>query len=557
MTPEWHPLTVRGGSFNPEIKRRTERASGAYAIRRKDTHRVVYVGEAHRGGMWKTLLRHFHAADTFATIGRNSFAVNDPTSYEIALWVTSTGKRPRKDETPADQKAMTAQATWIRTLRPLHNKDDGMTEDERSGEAYRAAARAAEAEEEERGAFDDLLASNPPIGYGLERLTLLEDSIPKSPRGIERKGNVVTLGRTGSVSLSEPLAAWFQRAARAVVTPVHSSGGQPEARRTLTIARAVPALPAKSAARPWYESKLFGPDDVRIEDADGYELGGANTARATSRHAARVLVMLATFADLGAMLRRLGVSAGTPYEEARRALVDDAADLGRKLERRERARNATRAELMQLGHLEKVNAWALDLLDEEHGRGARAPAPVVRPEGYGDEDAKRRGQLRMFNPRGTLHELGILTGLGYVDARGSRKVLAWTLRDAPVLAYDDAGRLFIVYAGAVVRASTEKERKEYRRTHWGRDGRGDARGGGLAVGPFRKLGRGTFIQYTTRKGSDRALVDYVHEWGEGSRRTCVPPTIVVHRCGAKGCKVENAIGLEGGSYTVEARGIVG
>ncbi len=202
-------------------------------------------------------------------------------------------------------------------------------------------------------------------------------------------------------------------------------------------------------------------------------------------------------------------------------------------------------------------------------KAAPPPAPVARPAGYGDVETKgkRAGQIKMFNPGaappvGKLTELGILTELGFatVDTRKAIVVvLAWSLRDAPVLAYDTQGRLFIVYAGKVARPSSRAELEEYARTHWGAKGRGDVRDGGRAVGPFRTLGRGTSIQYTTKKGSDRRLVNYVHEWGEGGSKAFTPPAIVEHdckRCGPR-CGARGALALSGGSYVVNDRGIVG
>ncbi len=159
-------------------------------------------------------------------------------------------------------------------------------------------------------------------------------------------------------------------------------------------------------------------------------------------------------------------------------------------------------------------------------------------------------------PAGGLVELGLLTLLEQEDGR----VLAWSLRDAPVLGYDTRGKLFIVYEpGRVIRPSNASELRSYDRTHWGAKGRGDCRGGGVVVAPFRSHGPGAVITYTTRKGTDRELVDYRHEWGEGGRGSFTPPTVVEHvceRCGPK-CAAKGAIGLAGGSYKVNDRGIVG
>jgi hypothetical protein len=150
-----------------------------------------------------------------------------------------------------------------------------------------------------------------------------------------------------------------------------------------------------------------------------------------------------------------------------------------------------------------------------------------------------------------LIELGRLTALDD---------FVWSMRGAPILAYDTAGGLHIVYAGERVGPSTKSARGEYARTHWGREGRGSERWGFVAVGPFKNLGPSRTIQYTTKKGRDRELVDYVHTWGEGSLRRCVPPVVLVHRCGPRcgpRCAARGSLALSGGSYTVSERGIVG
>jgi len=159
------------------------------------------------------------------------------------------------------------------------------------------------------------------------------------------------------------------------------------------------------------------------------------------------------------------------------------------------------------------------------------------------------------NPRGPLTALGRLTRIGY--GKGGR---AWALASSPWLAYDEAGRLHVFYAGKVDRGATPVEVTEYKRTHWGAEPAGKVRGGGVAPGPWTELGPGTSITYTTRKGEDSDLVDYVHAWGEGGRRKFTAPVVVEHAC--KGgcrttCAARGAIALSGGSYAVSSRGIVG
>jgi len=198
--------------------------------------------------------------------------------------------------------------------------------------------------------------------------------------------------------------------------------------------------------------------------------------------------------------------------------------------------------------------------DDAHDAGIKARASR-RPAGNGEVDTGKRagGQLRMFNPQGALTALGRLTRM-IVSERGTLVDLHWPLRSAPLLAYDEAKRLHIVYVGKVERASTASEVAEYKRSHWGAEPQGKVSSGGVAVAPWRSLGVGVSITYTTRKGLDADPVDYVHPWGEGGPKTFAAPRVVVHECRggcASRCGAAGAVGLSGGSYTVSARGIVG
>lgn len=166
MTPKWHSLTVRG-AFNPAVQEAAKDASGAYAVRRASDHEVLYVGESSRGALWKTLLRHFQAPASFKKV-REGFVVASPDGYEVALHVTSRGARPRASSkravelgkrgavrTDADQRASEAQARWIATLHPKHNKDDGMAD--AAAQELRATRARQEEEERDAGAFDSFL----------------------------------------------------------------------------------------------------------------------------------------------------------------------------------------------------------------------------------------------------------------------------------------------------------------------------------------------------------------------------------------------------------------
>jgi hypothetical protein len=143
-SPKWRKLMVRG-ELSGAIKRETERASGAYAVRKAGTHEVLYVGESSRGRMWRTLLRHFQAPESFRKVRETGVFATDASQYEVAIWVTAEGARPRSSGKAGDQAALDAQAEWIRTLKPSKNKDDGLAGDF----VYEQSP--------EEGAFDGLL----------------------------------------------------------------------------------------------------------------------------------------------------------------------------------------------------------------------------------------------------------------------------------------------------------------------------------------------------------------------------------------------------------------
>lgn len=317
MTPRWHRLVLEAGGYNPRVRELAHEHSGAYAIRERDTHRVMYVGESSCGKLWRTLLRHFQAPDSFARVRETGVFRRGADHYEVAIWPTSKGVRTRQGagkNDPGDPKALEAQAAWIETLKPELNKDDGL-------------------------AFDD---------------------------------------------------------------------------------------------GPW----------TAPEDDDPW----------------------------GGLLRE-----------------------------------------------------------------------------------------REDNPPRTVVELGRLTELAGRDARGRAVVLRWPLKRAPSLAVDERGRLHVVYLGDVIAPASGAERARYRRTHWGQAGRGQVRDGGEAPPPFRRAFVVESITYTTRKGADGALVDYVHRFGEGARGRWRPPVVLEHvcqKCGPR-CASRGALTLSGGTYRVETRGIVG
>lgn len=125
MKPRWRRLALASGDLNGRIKKDALDASGAYAIRERSSGRVVYVGESHCGALWKTILRHFHAPESFARVRETGVFRRGPAPYDVAIWVMSRGKRKdcRSGRT-GDDAAIAAQAEWIRTLDPVRNKEE-------------------------------------------------------------------------------------------------------------------------------------------------------------------------------------------------------------------------------------------------------------------------------------------------------------------------------------------------------------------------------------------------------------------------------------------------
>lgn len=83
----WTWLAKRG-EYNPAVRSFVHGEHGVYAIRDKDTHRVLYVGESHTGRLWKTMLRHFQGQRSFEGIGE--WTHPDAEQVEVKLWTTRT-----------------------------------------------------------------------------------------------------------------------------------------------------------------------------------------------------------------------------------------------------------------------------------------------------------------------------------------------------------------------------------------------------------------------------------------------------------------------------------
>jgi hypothetical protein len=88
-------------------------------------------------------------------------------------------------------------------------------------------------------------------------------------------------------------------------------------------------------------------------------------------------------------------------------------------------------------------------------------------------------------------------------------------------------------------------RDEYTRTHWGERGKGRVKAGRAAApdhGTLAKMGRLVSVVYETKKGGDRGLTQYEHEF-EGKR-----PTLAYN---------DGGLVIVGGSYKIAEGGIDG
>jgi hypothetical protein len=298
------------------------------------------------------------------------------------------------------------------------------------------------------------------------------------------------------------------------------------------VLRAVEAGPAHSLA---VTETPFNPHHVYVRTA--LERGWLKRMPARGRWKERLVVTTTGSHALGS------------FDSDARSFAEDAREAGRAARVAREASTAADHDARARAHLEQVQ---------------REPS---KAKGKAFQRERHGGQLRMFNPskprrcarpRGEIVELGKLTRLEWKTSGGQLASESWGLRSAPILAYDTAGRLFVVHdASASGQPSSEAARKSYARTHWGKRGRAKLAGGVLCE-DGRELGEGTRIQYTTTKGGDGEPVDYVHDWGEGATQPWTPPIVVRHAC-AQGsrCPTHDGVALVGGSYRVTERGIVG
>lgn len=554
----WRPLKVEG-RWNPVLRRQATNASGAYAVRDAKTHQVLYVGESSTGALWKTFQRHFQDWSSlpehyYDRRGRKrqrgeEFTNKHPERLEGCFEVTSHGKRTKER---ADEKAMAAQARWIASMHPSWNRDDGLAD----GGATAREVRAAQDAQEPEDAWGGLL--NPRHSSFVQEAATL----PADLELVELESGWAITSSTWSADdflRLHPMMFGTRGEARGfgewLVDALRTVRVDAKAHKKASELLAAPpkpphwrdvvfeALPLGSSGKMW---QVIARGFDREADARDVSM-----VLWTERpKLAELVVAVAELGELRAAEFRANVATAEAEREAQRA----------------------RSERKSLGLPAKDEAPA-PAKKPRKPRAKKAKTEVApKPAGYGavEESGRHKGQARLFNPRdrfrvpvpaGRLVELGRMTELE-VEQAPDRKIHAmrWDYARAPILAYDQRGRLFVVYGAHATGKASAEEDAEYKRSHWGKSPHGRVYSATIAERPLVLVGTSTRITYTTKKGRDVELTDYVHAWGEGAAfgTKVEPPRVFEHRCkSGAGCKENRALCIVGGSYRVTPDGIVG
>lgn len=554
----WRPLKVEG-RWNPVLRRQAANASGAYAVRDSKTHQVLYVGESSTGALWKTFQRHFQDWSAlpehyYDRRGRKrqrgeEFTNKHPERLEGCFEVTSRGKRTKER---ADEKAMAAQARWIASMHPSWNRDDGLADDGATAREVRAAQDAQEPED----AWGGLLNPRNAAAFVKEAAALPEDlelsefesgwaiTSAKWSAGDFLRLHPMMFGSRGS---ARAFGEWLVDALRTVRTDAR-------------VHRKESALLAAPPKPPHWRDVVFEAVPLGTSGktwqvvARGYdrEADARDISMVLSTERPRMANMVVAVAELG---------------ELRAA--EFRADVARS--QAVQAEQSARAERKASGLPPLPEPKTKAPPKKRAPRKPKAAKSTPKPEGYGEVETtgKHAGQTRLFNPRrfrvpipaGKLVELGRMTELE-VEQAPDRKihVMRWAYDRAPILAYDARGRLFVVYGAQASGKATAEEDAEYKLSHWGKSPHGKVYSATIAERPLVLVGVSTRIVYTTKKGRDVELTDYVHAWGEGAPMgtKVEAPRVYEHRCQARaGCKENRALCIVGGSYRVTPDGIVG
>lgn len=708
MRPRWHKLVIRG-SLNGRIKREAHNASGAYAIREASSHAVVYVGKSECGKLWRTMLRHFQAPDSFETVRETGVFRRGPAPYEVAIWVTTKGKRACRKGDPSDKAAAAAEAKWIASLQPSRNVDDGAADFNFGanvsapdrGHAFEGLienprpkrCRAVKGSRDGRGSVK--LRCNPSLelaplderaihlagGIGQGKIKATDEGLSVRTSygghswGAPDRLAPLVVFEGAATSEQRPLANWLTKAIRAMagiaksysdrglawLIPRYTADSAEIAKYWLEIVEALPPVAIGEFARPWRGETGPKSRAGRLRgDLYGRERGDW-IGPAYDSDAAQLVAMLAEMTDFAVVwksigrkktaealirladdstgrtraialrlhtwLRELGAPPSELDKLQARAMAEALEPKPKKKPRATSLRDVVKAveagpahslavaaapfdegdplvrdaiDMKYLAIHEARGRWprryvtlnkglwflgSFDATDEsfhedshaissrERGKRKAAELDAAAREAAGKALAKQRaelgtgtvetkgkhkGQLRLFNPRslkpGQLVELGKLTELEWIDDAGKRHAQRWAVSRAPILAYDSAGKLAIVYGGKRAGKASSSARAEYSRTHWGKAGKGDLVAGGVLEGAAKEKGRAISVIYTTTKGDDARAVDYWHVFGEAaSSPRWTPPTLR----GASVRGVGEALRLEGGSYRVTTDGIVG
>lgn len=494
----WRALRVKRGGrwgWNTVVRETVRGRAGAYAFR-DSSGQVLYVGESRTGArsaadlrMWKTITRHFQDptgkwADHYTKhVGGQPFRRAVANDLEIQVWLTSPG-----------QAALDEQARLIARLKPAHNVDDGRADvsfdfganvkANPGGDAFPWAAVDAKSGQERRLALQSF--------GGAEPITMRMVPGPHGEEPVVRDGARIVYS-----SLDADLARWIVRALKVYRVLRHERG---PSLTDLELARALPRRPSPAADAPYTAhgsggSAWVGQAPVRVTGADRRMIADGRTSPE-----AEALIAALRLADLGEAWRALGkkltreAAAAAHDREPSRRLRDAYAELAGLLPpsppKPERGASGRR----------RTSPKSPTVVP------APAPAPVERPEGYGEASTHkgaRVGQTKMFNNPPT---------------------------------------------------SPPAARREYERKHWGHKARGVARS--LEVvdpshGSLVELGRLDRVEYVTSKKGDPSRATYFHDF-EGER-----PVLAFHVCDRARCPDRGKLVIAGGSYRVEDRGIVG
>ena len=513
MRARWLPLKV-GGAWNAQLRRIFDGSSGVYAFRRKGATRVEYVGESHTGRGWKTLQRHFQdPGGAFAD--RSEFTATDASSYECAVWQTSKGEREKKS---GDQAALDLQARMIDRYRPRENRDDG--------KAYEKCPHGTTSR---RCAKHHL---SPEVAKKIGPRSSPDDDFAFGANATAKEDGGAFDG------LINPDDGRYE--VRGVLAGAYR--GRQDRRAMVRH-----AIYIRPSGEPATTTLCGAVDEGSLCDVP--ESGAPSCKRCDMLGRRR--------ADLSGHWPEKNPPPLAPNVAPEKRAENRTPDLFTGRTKLEDGGKGPRRDWK--GEAERI---ARDLA-ECRASSSRSSAsstppskPAPKPDGYGTTDEKGQSSMFKRNPKETGKPvvIGELVKLGYRLPSGARRVLSFA--SGRVLVAYLGHRLVLVFGPRVTGSSSAASRKEYARTHWGRAGAGDRLDGDVLEGKAPRLGTCTEITYATKKGTDPELVDYWHTFGDvgalGRKKAFIAPALEGATVGGR-----QLLRLVGGTYTVDAHGIVG